>query len=208
MNEDKLLNYVILGDSGVGKSSILNQFIKYDFNSNQSTTVGLEFCVSKININGYNINLHIWDLSGQCTYQNLVKKYCNEANGVILVYDVNNRRTFNYLEKWIFDIRNNTRPNIKIILVGNKTDLDNRVVTKEDGIHFALINKLLFIETSAKSYISVYNLFVKLTNSIYDYSNDISYDISNSVISCQMSIINIMTDLYSDWYNYLWYDIK
>ena len=208
-DSDKLLNYVIIGNSGVGKSSLLNQFIKREFNYNQSTTVGLEFCASIININGHNIDLHIWDLSGQGAYKNLIRKYCNEADGIILVYDVTNHQSFQDLHNWVNDIHKYIKSNIKILLVGNKTDLDNRIVTNEEGTDFAKNNKILYTETSAKGYISVFNLFVKLTNSIYDCSttnteyDNLIYDIPQNIGSCNMGAVNILKGLYNEWYDFI-----
>jgi small GTP-binding protein len=141
---------IIVGDSIVGKTSILVQYTENKFNDNIISTVGIDYYLKTENINGSNVQVKIWDTAGQERYQAQTNAFFKNAEGVILVYDVTNTETFLNLKNWINSINSNTRDsNLKKIIIGNKIDL-KREVNKEEAVDFAKENGIPYYEVSAK----------------------------------------------------------
>ena len=146
-----LVKVVFLGDSGVGKTNIMNRFSSNVFNLNSKPTIGVDFSVKTIKIDGQTVRLQLWDTAGQERYRTFTTAYFKDAHGVVIVYDVTSRESFDHIEEW-FKICTSAVDLEKtgIIVLGNKIDLeDQRVVNKEEGKDFASKNGLLFMETSA-----------------------------------------------------------
>ncbi len=175
MSYDYLFKYVIIGDTGVGKTAICERFVENKYTYNSQTTLGVDFKTNHIKLHDNSIiKLHIWDTAGHGKFQNIISHYYKNMAGVILVYDVCDRCSFNKLKYWLEKIYINKTPNIdvKIILVGNKVDGKSREVTTEEGEQFASGNNLLYHECSAKMGYNVNELFKKLTNTIYEELDD------------------------------------
>ena len=134
---DLSLKLIIVGDSGVGKTNILTRYTKNIFDEDTKTTIGVEFGTKILNINDHNIKLQIWDTAGQERYKAVTVAYYKGSKGAFIVYDVTKKSTFDSLENWINDLRRNGDKDTCIILIGNKTDLENREVTYEQGKKFA-----------------------------------------------------------------------
>ncbi len=150
MNFEYLFKYIIIGDSGVGKSCILLRFIEDTFNPNLENTIGVEFGAKQVEIEGKQIKLQIWDTAGQEAFQSITRSYYRSSAGALLVYDVTNRESFENIENWLDEARVNGNPEMVLCLVANKCDLEEkREVSKEDGENLAKENKLLYVETSA-----------------------------------------------------------
>ena len=166
---DYLFRYIIVGDVNVGKSCIMLRFSSNEFREEHELTIGVEFAIKFYEIKNKNIKIQIWDTAGEEAFQSITKNYYKNAIGALLVYDITKKSSFDHLKNWLDNIRENSSRNIKIILIGNKTDLeDKREVTFQEGEEFAKNNGLFFLETSAKNFININESFNKLTEEIYD----------------------------------------
>lgn len=130
---DMIFKVVIVGNSGVGKSNILLRFLKNEFNSDSRSTVGVEFGSKLFKIEGYKVKAQIWDTAGQERYKSITSAYYKAAKGALLVYDISSRETFENVDKWIKDLKVSGDTQITIILIGNKCDLKERQVSKDEG---------------------------------------------------------------------------
>ncbi|ODM93857.1 Ras-related protein Rab-18-B [Orchesella cincta] len=160
------LKILIIGQSGVGKSSLLLRFTDDIFDPDQPATIGVDFKVKTLSIDGNLVKLAIWDTAGQERFRTLTPSYYRGAQGAILVYDVSSRASFERLEPWLQELNTYaTKSNIVKMLVGNKIDKD-RVVTREEGLQFARRHSMLFIEASAKSKEGVQCAFEELVQKV------------------------------------------
>ncbi|XP_057496864.1 ras-related protein RABC1-like [Actinidia eriantha] len=167
---DYLFKLLMIGDSGVGKSSLLLNFTSDAF-EDLSPTIGVDFKVKYVSIGGKKLKLAIWDTAGQERFRTLTSSYYRGAQGIIMVYDVTRRETFtNLSEVWAkeIDLYATNQDCIKM-LVGNKVDKESeRVVTKKEGINFARDYGCLFIECSAKTQANVQQCFEELVLKILE----------------------------------------
>ncbi|XP_074689475.1 ras-related protein Rab-18 [Strix aluco] len=169
MDEDVLttLKILIIGESGVGKSSLLLRFTDDTFDPELAATIGVDFKVKTISVDGNKAKLAIWDTAGQERFRTLTPSYYRGAQGVILVYDVTRRDTFVKLDNWLNELETYcTRNDIVKMLVGNKIDKENREVDRNEGLKFARKHSMLFIEASAKTCDGVQCAFEELVEKI------------------------------------------
>lgn len=169
MEEDILttLKILIIGESGVGKSSLLLRFTDDTFDPELAATIGVDFKVKTISVDGNKAKLAIWDTAGQERFRTLTPSYYRGAQGVILVYDVTRRDTFVKLDNWLNELETYcTRNDLVKMLVGNKIDKDNREVDRNEGLKFARKHSMLFIEASAKTRDGVQCAFEELVEKI------------------------------------------
>ncbi|KAL0966853.1 hypothetical protein UPYG_G00300970 [Umbra pygmaea] len=170
MDDDVLttLKILIIGESGVGKSSLLLRFTDDTFDPELAATIGVDFKVKTIAVDGNRAKLAIWDTAGQERFRTLTPSYYRGAQGVILVYDVTKRDTFTRLENWLNELETYcTRNDLVKMLVGNKIDREeNRVVDRNEGLKFARKHSMLFIEASAKTRDGVQCAFEELVEKI------------------------------------------
>ncbi|KAJ9594196.1 hypothetical protein L9F63_014356 [Diploptera punctata] len=161
------LKILIIGESGVGKSSLLLRFTDDNFDPEQALTIGVDFKTKKISIDDNVVKLAIWDTAGQERFRTLTPSYYRDAQGAILVYDVSNKQTFAKLETWLDELDTySTKSNIVKMVVGNKIDRENREVSREEGMRFARRHHTLFIESSAKTRDGVQCAFEELVQKI------------------------------------------
>ena len=154
-----IVKYILIGDSAVGKTSLLNQFITNKNTQQHIPTIGIEYGSKILTHNNTNYKLNIWDTAGQEIYRTITKSYYRNTNCVILVYDITNKESFYNLPYWISDITNTTVEPV-IILVGNKNDKNKeRQVSKEEAINLAEQYNMLFMEVSANNHKSVNKIF-------------------------------------------------
>jgi Ras-related protein Rab-2A len=177
-----LFKCIIVGDTNVGKSCIVLRFTDNSYRKNHETTIGVEFghkiisIKNEININDPDnifIKLHIWDTAGQECFKSITRSYYRGAVGIILVYDVTNCNSFKNIITWLNEIKNyNLSEKRCIILIGNKIDLPDRIISTEEGLTFAKNNNLLFFETSALLSDNIELIFQALAQNIYNISVD------------------------------------
>ncbi|XP_058093482.1 ras-related protein RGP1-like [Magnolia sinica] len=165
---DYIFKMVVIGDSGVGKSQLLERFSKNEFNIECRATVGVEFQTKSIFIEEKLIKAQIWDTAGQERYRAITSTYYRGALGALIVYDITNFPSFQQVPRWLNDLRAYAHPNAAIMLVGNKSDLDSmRSVPTEDGRKYAEKEGLLFLETSALDSTNVEKAFTMVLEQIY-----------------------------------------
>ena len=163
-----LFKLILIGDSSVGKSNILLQHLKGQFDPNSKATVGVEFGTKNIEINNKKIKIQIWDTAGQERYRSITSAYYRGAKGAFIVYDITRKETFDNIDKWVADLKNNGDDNISIVLIGNKSDLDEkREVSKEEGVQKSEEFKTAFMETSALNGDNIDKAFDELIEQIY-----------------------------------------
>ncbi|RNF02731.1 Rab family, other [Trypanosoma rangeli] len=177
-----VFKYIIIGDSGVGKSCLLLQFTDKRFEPLHDLTIGVEFGARVVMIEQKNVKLQIWDTAGQESFRSITRSYYRGACGALLVYDVTRRETFTHLQTWLEDARANANNAIVIMLIGNKCDLEaKRQVSREEGESFARRNNLVFMETSAKTAQNVDDAFMRTATMIYE--NVQKGDLDSAVVS-------------------------
>ena len=144
---------IVIGDSGVGKSCLTTPAVRNNFEEFYTATVGFEFLTFNMRINNNVLKLQIWDTCGQEVYKSLISNFYRNSSLALILYAINNRDSFQHAETWLNDLKNQANPNVRVFLVGNKSDLENeRVVSKEEGEKFKDEKKLdRFFETSAKT---------------------------------------------------------
>ena len=159
---------ILIGDSAVGKTSLVNRFMGFEFKENYACTINADFKLKSISIDpSTGVELTVWDTCGQEKFRAMTRQYFKDAHGVVLVFDVTDENSFKGLSLWLKEINNNCNNNdVSIILVGNKIDLDERKVTKEAGNQFALKNGFMYVETSSKEGINIDTPFENLANDI------------------------------------------
>ncbi|KAH0788392.1 ras-related protein RIC2-like [Histomonas meleagridis] len=166
---DFLLKIILIGDSGVGKTNLLSQFVRHQFSEENKTTIGVEFTTKTMNINGKVVKTQIWDTAGQERYRAITSAYYKGANGAMILYDITSSVSFDSVSRWLNELRDIADPKIILMLIGNKSDLeDSRSVSKEEGIKYAESQNLLFLETSAKSTANVEEAFNQLITTIVE----------------------------------------
>lgn len=160
---------LLLGNSAVGKTCIIIRYSENKFIENYDTTIGLNYKLKQLDIEGNPIKLQIWDTSGEEKFKSIAKNFYRNANGVLLVYDICNRKSFDEVEEWISQIKDNAdNDDIVLVLCGNKIDLENnRTVTKEEGQQLAKNNGISFFECSAKNGVNINEIFLEMSKIIY-----------------------------------------
>lgn len=152
------LKYIIIGDSEVGKSSLLLQFTEQHFQPIHDLTIGVEFGAKLLEVDGRKVKLEIWDTAGQETFLSITRSYYRGADGALLVYDVSRRESFEHLGRWLQECHQNCHNDeVEIMVVGMKCDVDERQreVTEDEGRNWAAAHGLYFIEASAKTALNV-----------------------------------------------------
>ena len=166
---DLSFKMIVIGDAGVGKSCLTAKASKGIFEETYSATVGFEFLVFNVKLNDKVIKLQIWDTCGQELYRSLISSFYRNASLAMMVYAIDSRESFNHIESWLKEVKLQSNPDIKIFLIGNKSDLEeNRKVTTEaaktfkdeNGIHY-------FSEASAKNGVNAKEVFIEAAKLLY-----------------------------------------
>jgi small GTP-binding protein len=146
----KTFKFIVIGSSGVGKTAILKRLVEDVFTTDSQSTIGVEFLATTVDVEGTQVKLQIWDTAGQERFRAIAKAYFRSAIGVILVFDLSERKSFDELNQWLVDIHALCDPNAIVTLIGNKSDLvDQRKVTSNEAESFAQLHQLAYFETSA-----------------------------------------------------------
>ena len=179
---DLSFKIILVGDSGVGKSCLSIKASRNYFEDFYSPTVGFEFLTFNVKVDEKIVKLQIWDTCGQEVYRSLISSFYRSASLAIIVYSIENADSFNNIEKWLNDIKTQSNPDVKIFLIGNKADLeDKRKITKATGEKFCQDHQIsFFAETSAKTGFNVENVFVEVAKELYIQHEDIKNRLSRS----------------------------
>jgi len=173
----------------VGKSCLLLQFTDKRFQPVHDLTIGVEFGARMVKIDDKPIKLQIWDTAGQESFRSITRSYYRGAAGALLVYDITRRETFNHLSRWLEEARANGNPDMVIMLIGNKADMEaRRQVSLAEGEKFAADNALIFLETSAKTAANVEDAFVKTAAKIYENIQKGVYDVRSDSSGIKLGV--------------------
>ncbi|KAH0785277.1 small GTP-binding protein [Histomonas meleagridis] len=165
-----LLSYkfIIIGSSGVGKTALLKRLTENTFKQQSQSTIGVEFDSTIIDIDNQQVKLQIWDTAGQERFRSIAKAYFRNAIGVILAFDITERKSFNEVNMWLTDVRSLCDPTAVILLVGNKADLaSKRVITLAEAEQLAQQQQITYLETSAADGTNVREAFVRVATQIF-----------------------------------------
>ncbi|XP_022089793.1 ras-related protein Rab-10-like isoform X2 [Acanthaster planci] len=166
---DMLLKLIVVGDSFVGKSAIVGRFVNMiDPTQRQfHSTIGIDFKIKTVELQGKKIKLQIWDTAGQERFHTITTSYYRGAMGIMLVYDITQEKTFDNIAKWLRNIQEHANEDVEKMLLGNKCDMeDKRMISKERGENIARENGIKFLETSAKANVNVEKAFMTLAEDI------------------------------------------
>ena len=169
MTYDERIQLIMVGESGVGKTSLIRRYTNNIFNSNHLETIGIEFFNKEERINDQIIQIKLWDTAGQEIFHSLTKNFYRKADGIIIVYDITNKESFERIQDWVKSVYDNTDTykEIQMIIVGNKIDLEERrEVSKEEGLKIGKYFEIDFFEASAKNAEGVRNFMIKIIEDI------------------------------------------
>jgi Ras-related protein Rab-1A len=165
---DFLFKLLIVGESGVGKTCMLLRFADNQFEENFLSTIGVDFKVRELDVDGKRVKLQIWDSAGQERFRNITTSYYRNCGGIIIVYDITRHDTFVKVTEWIEEVRKNTN-NVPLLLVGNKADLeDKRQVDEAEAKELADRMGLVLLETSAKTSQNIEGAFKAISKQLMD----------------------------------------
>ncbi|ORZ30071.1 ras-related protein rab-6A-like protein [Catenaria anguillulae PL171] len=163
----KKFKLVFLGEQSVGKTSLITRFMYDTFDSAYQATIGIDFLAKTMYLEDRTVRLQLWDTAGQERFRSLIPSYIRDSSVAVIVYDITSKSSFTNTSKWIDDVRNERGNDVIIVLVGNKTDLnDKRQVTTEEGEAKAQELGVMFMETSAKLGQNVKPLFRKIAQAL------------------------------------------
>ena len=163
---DYLYKVIFIGDSDTGKSSLSQRIAHDSFNPTYIETIGVDFFIKYIKISGKIIKLQMWDTAGADRFRSITKSYYRGSNIICLVYDVTNLNSFKNIKNWMKDIEDFKKEKVYIVLVGNKCDSLDRVITEEEGINLAKEHNIDFLETSAKNDKNIFELLYHKINKL------------------------------------------
>jgi Ras-related protein Rab-1A len=164
---DFLFKLLLIGDSGVGKSCLLLRFADDTYTESYISTIGVDFKIRTIKLDEKTVKLQIWDTAGQERFRTITSSYYRGAHGIIVVYDVTDRESFNHVQHWMQEIDKYANEGVIKLLVGNKSDLQSKkVVSYDEAKQLADSMGLILLETSAKNAHNVEQAFTKMANEI------------------------------------------
>ena len=187
---DYLLKYIVVGDSSVGKTNILNYYKGSSFDENTQPSIGVQFIAKNIQIDNKTFRLQIWDTAGQECFRAMTKTYYKNSSCAFIVYDITEKETFEHIEYWIKECKKVAPETILFVLIGNKSDLNNkREITYDVGSEYANKNKMLFYETSAKSGYNIEKIFRESAEHINNNIKEGKYDLTDD--ACGVKICKV-----------------
>jgi small GTP-binding protein len=165
-----IFKLILIGNSGVGKSSIIQRYMKNTFEESYKCTIGVDFLMKTLNLNGKTVKLQLWDTAGQEKYKSMVASYYRGANVALVVFDITNHASFDSLPVWIENYYKNGPEEKNIILIGNKKDMEeSRQVTRQEAEIFSETNNMMYFETSAKEGDNIEYIFTYAAEKLLEY---------------------------------------
>ncbi|XP_041350531.1 ras-related protein Rab-43-like [Gigantopelta aegis] len=176
---DYLFKIVLIGDAGVGKTCVVQRFKSGSYTEKHGSTIGVDFTMKTLNIDGKLVKLQIWDTAGQERFRTITQSYYRSANGVIIAYDITKRSSFDNIPRWLEDVKRYAGINIVQLIIGTKNDLESlREVSAEEARSYAQQHGMLtHVETSAKENNNVDDAFLSIAKELKRrYGGDITLD--------------------------------
>ena len=165
-----IFKLILIGNSGVGKSSIIQRYMKNTFEESYKCTIGVDFLMKTLNLNGKTVKLQLWDTAGQEKYKSMVASYYRGANVALVIFDITNHASFDSLPVWIENYYKNGPEEKNIILIGNKKDMEeSRQVTRQEAEIFSETNNMMYFETSAKEGDNIEYIFTYAAEKLLEY---------------------------------------
>ena len=172
MSEDRcehLVKILMIGESAVGKSCLIQRFTKNEFSMHHTSTIAIDFKMKVIDIDGTKIKMQIWDTAGQERFNTLTSGFFKGSDGIVLTYSLTDEKSFQCVNKWMDQIQKLAPADVKVLLIGNKSDLEEeRKVTREEGEAMAEKHKVKFYEASAKTGENIQELFHDIGKQIFE----------------------------------------
>ena len=192
------LKIILIGDSNVGKTTLLLNYVQNDLNEDMNPTVGLENKVKILDIRGFIAKVQIWDTAGQEKFNALTQQFSRNTDGILLIFDLTDSNTFNNIKKWLAEIKTYSAHSIKILLLGNKADMRDQIKVNKTMIdNLCKEKRLNYMEVSAKNNENISNAFDTLINSIIGNRTDeeiiADFGINDNTLSLSYSTINYLT---------------
>lgn len=168
VKHEHVFKLILLGDSAVGKTSFFKKYFQKLFDYNFMSTVGIVDDYKKIKINSTVIKLQLWDTAGQEQFRSLPRRYYSNADGILLLFDLTNERSFENISGWVKDINTHSKEGLTIFLLGTKCDLvSERKIAFDTALDMAFEHKIKYVEVSAKEDINITDVIAKISNRIY-----------------------------------------
>ncbi|CAB3384769.1 Hypothetical predicted protein [Cloeon dipterum] len=163
-----LFKVVLVGNAGVGKTCLVRRFTQGLFPPGQGATIGVDFMIKTVELENEKVKLQIWDTAGQERFRSITQSYYRSAHALILVYDISSQPTFDCLQDWLREIEEYASNKVLRVLVGNKTDREDREIPTSVGEDFANRHNMYFVETSAKEAENVERLFMVIASELME----------------------------------------
>ncbi|EAR87481.1 Rab-family small GTPase (macronuclear) [Tetrahymena thermophila SB210] len=194
--KDIVAKVLVIGEAKVGKTSILTRYTEGSFQESMIPTLGIDYRFKKLFVKGQEIKLQIWDTAGQERFRAITQNFYKGAMGIILVFDLTDPKTFKTLSNWIENIKQYSGSEACRILLGNKCDISQNQIPKQDIQNLANQNKIQYFETSAKSNEGIQQAFQQIADDIankffselINIQSDQKLDLDNSLIRSPSSI--------------------
>ena len=196
-NHKYIFRICLLGDSFVGKTSMLTRYSDGEIQTKYNSTIGVDFKVITLQLDNIITKVHIWDTAGQERFKSIAVNYFKSSHGFIFVYDITNKDSFDNINNWIDLAFQNNQNSVVNFLIGNKSDLENdRKISIEEGKNFAEEKKFIFLETSAKDNININKVFEFFTYKLICYfeKNQNKYDVSQGERLTEANDISVEED--------------
>nr|AFZ78867.1 Ras-related protein [Coptotermes formosanus] len=161
VQEEYSIKLILIGDSSVGKTSLIMRYIDDKFSPNNLSTIGVDFKTKYLEIDGHQVKVQVWDTAGQEQFRAITRAYYRNSNGILIVFDLTNRETFNQVKVWLQSIHDVSVDAVDVILCGNKVDLE-RAVSREEVEEFASLSSVPYFETSCKLNTGINEMFMEL----------------------------------------------
>lgn len=199
-NSNELYDFVgklvVIGESAVGKTNILSRYCKNEFNKEIRMTIGVEFFTKIVTIQSKIIKFQIWDTAGQERYKSITNSFFNSTTAAIVVFDLTNYQSFEKVDFWINEVKQHTKDDLIIMLIGNKSDLKNRLVSSKEIQRKAELFNIEYIETSALLNENINEAFGRIITKIYEKLPQLHSELEKSYFMKESIILNntIRTD--------------